>query len=247
LLKEVFPFGSPLQWSEERPAFGVFSADESTFAVLATNSDSPTAQSVKLFVYDRIGNLMRSVDLPQLKLAQGIGISDTGTSTLVVGWTDNPVVSPQAGVMILVADNTGTILQQFTISSIGFQVLIRPDATTGGFTVDTGDGAIIITEPQAPPSFFRLPASGSTSIAANAGITAILSMIPKTDDHAVEQQSEVDIRILNHSGTLLLERTLEGNSHGLVSPFIRLSKDGQFIAVQFSNEIRYYQLESEGD
>lgn len=257
LLKEVFPFGSPLPWSEERPAFGVFSADGSTFALLTTTSDSPTVQSVKLFVYDRVGNLKHSVDLPQLKLAQGIGISDTGTNTLVVGWTDNPVVSPQAGVLALIADDTGTISQHFTIPSIGFQVLVRPDATTGEFTLDTGDGTIIITGPKTPPSFLRLSTRGSNAVATNVGITAILSLVPKnkdqddrrrrTDDHDAEQEFDVQIRILNQSGALLLERTLEGNCHGLVNPFIRLSKDGRFIAIQFSDEIRYYQLESEGD
>jgi hypothetical protein len=159
--------------------------------------------------------------------------------------------------MALIADDTGTISQHFTISSIGFQVLVRPDATTGEFTLDTGDGTIIITGPQTPPSFLRLSASGSNAVAANAGITAILSLIPKdkdqddrhkrTDDHEAEQEFDVQIRLLNQSGRLLLERTLEGNSHGLVNPFIRLSKDGQFIAVQFADEIRYYQLESKGD
>ncbi len=236
-IRQVQPFGKPLPWSDERPVFGAFSQDGNTFAFLAPAS---SAQNLTLFLYDNGGSARLSTTIQGLKVAEGVQLSPSGDSALLVGWSDDPANNAEAHVVGIVVGNQGQIVQQFGVPTVGEQVQISVDSSTGDFVLDSGSGYVVRVSASSPPSTFSLGDTfNATAIASNAGLTALVSLEPLGSQAS---QTNLALRILSQTGTPLLERTLGGNTLGLDTPSVWLSQDGKFVAVRFSDEIRYYQI-----
>jgi len=236
-VRQVQPFGKPLPWSDERSAFGAFSQDSSVFAFLAT---TPLAQGVALFLYDNTGNALLSTTVQGLQVAEGLGLSPNGNSALLVGWTQNPASNAAAQLVGMVSDSQGRIVQPFAVPSIGEQVQISVDSSTGDFVLDTGSGTIIRVSATSPASIFSLGGVfNATAVASNGGLTAWVSLEPVGSQL---NQTNLVLRIVSQTGILLLQRTLGGNTLNLDTPNVWLSQDGKFVAVRFSDEIRYYEF-----
>jgi hypothetical protein len=242
----VLPFGNELPWAFDRPAFGAFSADGSSFALLATASDF---QSVSLFVYDPSGELQRNQQISLFKVASGVGISADGTNLLLAGWTVDPVTGvPTVGGIL--TDPQGNASQQFQVPPIGEQIAVVSDHSNDEFVLDNRNGTIIRIGSNSPPSIFSIgTALVPTAEASAGGITALAALEPKGEHHEDEERdgsqkkrSELVLRLLGRNGTLLFQKTLSEKTFGLDAPGIWLSKDANFVAVRFADEIRYYQI-----
>jgi len=238
LVGKVLPFVDALSWSFERPVYGGFSLDGNTFGLLATTS---SAQNVALFLYDFNGSLLRRTDFQDLKVAEAIQLSSSGDGALIIGWTEDPSTDSQAEVLGIVVGGQGQIVRKFRVPSIGDQVKITLDAVTGEFVLDSGSGTFVRVSLTSPPASFSSGTVFSpTAIASNAGLTAIVSL--ESEDSKEETETDVVLKILDINGTPALETTLKGKTVGLDHPQVWLSQDGKFIAVRFSDEIRYYGL-----
>jgi hypothetical protein len=260
LLKSVVPFGTLQPWSFERPAFGAFSLDGTCFAYLATASDFTSST---LFVFDSAGNQKTSQLFAQLKEAGAVGTSADGKTFLVAGWTADPVATPQAGVVGQLVDGQGNNLGQFQIPPIGEQVLISFDPTNQEFVLNNGSGTIIRTAPNSTVSSFTVGTGlAPTDSASSSKFIVVVTLEPndsvgdgtnnqvrredkRTDDD--DLQPHIVLRVFDHDSHLLRKEFLPGNANTLSRPKVWLSSNSRFIAVEFSDEIRYYRFWKEDE